>query len=119
MAAVQAGRPHAGMAACLALHECGKLTGYCTYYITVYILATGTMVEVVKSPADKREYRYVVLENGLRALLVHDAEMNAVAEDGGEGAFSGSDHESEESTGSKVLVVEHAQACPALPGGVH
>lgn len=33
------------------------------------------MVAVLKSPADKKEYRHIVLDNGLRALLVHDAEI--------------------------------------------
>ena len=32
-------------------------------------------VEVVKSAQDKREYRYTQLENGLKVLLIHDADI--------------------------------------------
>lgn len=32
-------------------------------------------VEVVKSPNDKKLYRFVVLENGLKVLLISDPQM--------------------------------------------
>lgn len=34
-------------------------------------------VEVLKSPADRKEYRYVSLANGLQVLLIHDPEVAA------------------------------------------
>lgn len=36
-------------------------------------------VEIVKSPNDERSYRYVELDNGLRALLVSDADADKAA----------------------------------------
>lgn len=37
----------------------------------------GGSVEVVKSPNDKKQYRYMLLENGLQVLLISDPEMQA------------------------------------------
>ena len=39
--------------------------------VVVACQATGPSQSVVKSPNDDREYRHVVLENNLRALLIH------------------------------------------------
>lgn len=38
-----------------------------------------TLGPVHKSPNDTREYRYIVLPNGMKALLVHDAEADKAA----------------------------------------
>ncbi|NCT48169.1 MAG: peptidase M16, partial [Paraglaciecola sp.] len=50
--------------------------------------ATATST-VVKSPIDKREYRYVMLDNGLKVLLISDpqADKSAAAMDVSAGAF--------------------------------
>jgi hypothetical protein len=85
-------------------HSCGTFPFvYCSLE---GVWSSGTiapaMVEIVKSPADKKEYRYVVLENGLRALLIHDSEMCTVVEEGKEEARSDSGSEAEEESGSEV-----------------
>lgn len=41
-------------------------------------------VEVLKSPADRKSYRYVKLENGMSVLLVHDPEIALTAATGDE-----------------------------------
>ena len=60
-------------------------------------------IDIVRSPSDARTYKYIVLENGLRAVLIHDAEIrNSKAEgDGAEpaGLSSGSDGESDDEPG--------------------
>ncbi|KFM22670.1 Insulin-degrading enzyme [Auxenochlorella protothecoides] len=63
------------------------------------------MVAVIKSPADKKDYRYIVLDNGLRALLIHDGEIVDTTQEDAEEAepvsHSGSSSESgSESEGS-------------------
>lgn len=35
--------------------------------------------EVTKSPNDSRDYRYIILENGLQAVLIHDAVADKAA----------------------------------------
>lgn len=56
------------------------------------------MVAVIKSPADKKDYRYIVLDNGLRALLIHDGEIVDTTQEDAEEAepvtHSGSSSES-------------------------
>ena len=37
-------------------------------------------VEVLKSPADKKEYRFLRLDNGMAVLLIHDPEIGAILE---------------------------------------
>ncbi|XP_077395060.1 nardilysin-like [Festucalex cinctus] len=37
--------------------------------------------DIVKSPSDPKEYRYIVLDNGLRALLISDFSSPAVSKD--------------------------------------
>ncbi|XP_034530735.1 nardilysin-like [Notolabrus celidotus] len=37
--------------------------------------------EIIKSPSDPKQYRYIVLENGLRALLISDFSGPAASED--------------------------------------
>ncbi|KAG2448487.1 hypothetical protein HYH02_006378 [Chlamydomonas schloesseri] len=47
--------------------------------------AAPAPVDVLKSPNDKKLYRYMVLDNGLKVLLISDPEMNATpaADEGG------------------------------------
>jgi hypothetical protein len=45
------------------------------------------LIEVAKSPNDHRVYRFLVLENGLKVLLVHDPEI-ARAKDSAGGEVS-------------------------------
>ncbi|EFJ45023.1 hypothetical protein VOLCADRAFT_94734 [Volvox carteri f. nagariensis] len=47
----------------------------------------GGVIQVIQSPNDKKKYRYMVLENGLRVLLISDPEMQntSAAEDDGQG----------------------------------
>ena len=40
--------------------------------------------EIIKSPYDKKLYRHLVLDNGLRVLLIHDPDITKDKE-GGEG----------------------------------
>jgi len=60
-------------------------------------------IDIVRSPSDARTYKFIVLENGLRAVLIHDAEIrNSKAEDDGAepaGLSSGSDGESDDEPG--------------------
>lgn len=49
--------------------------------------------EIVKSPSDPKQYRYIVLENGLRALLISDYSGPAAAE---EDDSDGEDEDGEE-----------------------
>ena len=42
------------------------------------------MQQPITSPEDKREYRLVELPNGLRCLLIHDAEIAASMAEGGD-----------------------------------
>ena len=39
--------------------------------------AAPAPIDVQKSPNDKKLYRYMVLDNGLKVLLISDPEMNA------------------------------------------
>ena len=60
-------------------------------------------IDIVRSPSDARTYKFIVLENGLRAVLIHDAEIrNSKAQDDGAepaGLSSGSDGESDDEPG--------------------
>ncbi|XP_038584735.1 nardilysin-like [Micropterus salmoides] len=47
--------------------------------------------EIIKSPSDPKQYRYIVLDNGLRALLISDYSGPAASEDS-----DGEDEEEEE-----------------------
>ena len=38
-------------------------------------MAPNTYVEPIKSPNDKKHYRYLSLPNGLTVLLIHDPEI--------------------------------------------
>uniref|UniRef100_A0A665V5D0 Nardilysin a (N-arginine dibasic convertase) n=1 Tax=Echeneis naucrates TaxID=173247 RepID=A0A665V5D0_ECHNA len=49
--------------------------------------------EIVKSPSDPKQYRYIMLENGLRALLISDYSRMAASEDED---LDGEDEEEEE-----------------------
>ncbi len=40
------------------------------------VASGGASVEVLKSPNDKKHYRYFVMDNGLRVLLISDPEMH-------------------------------------------
>lgn len=42
------------------------------------VSASSMPVEVIKSPADNKLYRHLVLENGLTVLLIHDPDMFAL-----------------------------------------
>ena len=57
---------------------------------------------LVTSPEDKREYRRVVLPNGLVALLVHDPDMTAAAGPGAPGGVDGA-HQGEADDGSDMM----------------
>ena len=46
-------------------------------------MAAVAAVEVLKSPADRKSYRYVKLDNGISVLLIHDPEI-ALSAGGGE-----------------------------------
>jgi hypothetical protein len=37
----------------------------------------GAPVELIKSPSDRKEYRYLKLPNGMAVLLIHDPEIAA------------------------------------------
>uniref|UniRef100_A0A4W6E8D1 Nardilysin convertase n=1 Tax=Lates calcarifer TaxID=8187 RepID=A0A4W6E8D1_LATCA len=53
--------------------------------------------EIIKSPSDPKQYRYIVLENGLRALLISDYSGPAASEDEEEdGEDEGEEEEGEE-----------------------
>jgi hypothetical protein len=41
--------------------------------------SAGSVIVPIKSPSDDREYRYVILKNGLHALLVSDPETDKAA----------------------------------------
>ena len=49
------------------------------FAVTVTASETDGLVQPVKSPVDDREYRYVVLPNNLRALLIHDSRIDRAA----------------------------------------
>ncbi|GIL65844.1 hypothetical protein Vafri_19492, partial [Volvox africanus] len=57
----------------------------------------GGVIEVLRSPNDKKKYQYLVLENGLRVLLISDPEMQNVpaAEGDGQAADGGMEVEGE------------------------
>jgi nardilysin len=57
---------------------------------------------LVTSPEDKREYRRVVLPNGLVALLVHDPDMTAAAGPGGPDGVDGA-HQGQADDGSDMM----------------
>lgn len=38
-----------------------------------------TGVEVLKSPSDRKQYRYLKLDNGMAVLLIHDPEIAQAA----------------------------------------
>lgn len=50
----------------------------CQKRSSVVVSANSMSVDVIKSPADKKEYRWVVLESKLTCLLISDPEMNAL-----------------------------------------
>ncbi|XP_023282535.1 nardilysin-like [Seriola lalandi dorsalis] len=52
--------------------------------------------EIIKSPSDPKQYRYVVLENGLRALLISDYSGPAASEDEDSDGEDESEEEEEE-----------------------
>ncbi|XP_071354291.1 nardilysin-like [Trachinotus anak] len=53
--------------------------------------------EIIKSPSDPKQYRYVVLENGLRALLISDYSGPAASEDeDSDGEDEGEEEEEED-----------------------
>uniref|UniRef100_A0A8D3DW99 Nardilysin a (N-arginine dibasic convertase) n=1 Tax=Scophthalmus maximus TaxID=52904 RepID=A0A8D3DW99_SCOMX len=55
--------------------------------------------DIIKSPSDPKQYRYIVLENGLRALLISDYNGPAASEDEdseGEDEGEGEDDDEEE-----------------------
>ena len=56
--------------------------------------AGGQLATVVKSPVDNRDYRYVVMKNGLKALLISnpDTDKSAAAVDVNVGSFQDPDN---------------------------
>ncbi|UYM15739.1 insulinase family protein [Endozoicomonas euniceicola] len=56
--------------------------------------ASAQLATVVKSPVDNRDYRYVVMENGLKALLISnpDTDKSAAAVDVNVGSFQDPDN---------------------------
>ncbi|TKS86821.1 Nardilysin [Collichthys lucidus] len=52
--------------------------------------------EIIKSPSDPKQYRYIVLDNGLRALLISDYSGLAASEDEDEDSEEEEEEEEEE-----------------------
>ncbi|XP_045918855.1 nardilysin-like [Micropterus dolomieu] len=52
--------------------------------------------EIIKSPSDPKQYRYIVLDNGLRALLISDYSGPAASEDS-DGEDEGEEEDDDES----------------------
>uniref|UniRef100_UPI0037E8E4C8 nardilysin-like n=1 Tax=Semicossyphus pulcher TaxID=241346 RepID=UPI0037E8E4C8 len=55
--------------------------------------------EIIKSPSDPKQYRYIVLDNGLRALLISDYSGLAAAEDDDDS--DGEEEEDDEESGDE------------------
>ncbi|XP_054652769.1 nardilysin-like [Dunckerocampus dactyliophorus] len=55
--------------------------------------------EIIKSPSDNKQYRYIVLDNGLRALLISDYSALAASEEEEEEEEEEGDEEVEEEEG--------------------
>uniref|UniRef100_A0A3P8V4Y2 Nardilysin convertase n=1 Tax=Cynoglossus semilaevis TaxID=244447 RepID=A0A3P8V4Y2_CYNSE len=58
--------------------------------------------EIIKSPSDPKQYRYVVLENGLRALLISDFNGAATMEDEDSDGEDGGEEEEDDESGDET-----------------
>ncbi|MFK8079420.1 MAG: insulinase family protein, partial [Granulosicoccus sp.] len=47
--------------------------------LLIALVGNAKALEIEKSPNDQREYRHVVLENGLKVTLIHDAHTETAA----------------------------------------
>ncbi|XP_037602322.1 nardilysin-like [Sebastes umbrosus] len=56
--------------------------------------------EIIKSPSDPKQYRYIVLDNGLRALLISDYSSLAASEDE-DGEDEGEEEEEDDESGDE------------------
>ncbi|KXZ55212.1 hypothetical protein GPECTOR_3g355 [Gonium pectorale] len=81
-------------------------------------------MEVLKSPNDKKLYRYMVLENGLRVLLISDPEMQiteasgAAAPEANGMELDGDGARGHEAKGKAAAAAARGQRCDGPPGGV-
>lgn len=56
-----------------------RLTAMCVILLAGFLLSAAIAADIEKSPNDDRSYRAIVLENGLKVTLVHDADTDTAA----------------------------------------